>query len=61
LVALLFRSFLIVANAGDSRAILIKKDGSTKPLSHDHKVSKFREFRRISSSGGKIWFSGGAW
>jgi len=47
---------LYVANAGDSRAILINKDGSVVLLSNDFKASNPtpEELRRISSAGGML-------
>jgi hypothetical protein len=49
---------VICANAGDSRAIIVKNDGSFVPLSTDHKPGKEKEARRILDLGGKILFNG---
>jgi len=51
-------SKIICANAGDSRAILIKLDGSVVELSVDHKPGLSRELRRISDLGGKVIYVG---
>ena len=45
---------LFVANAGDSRAVLCRKDGVVVPLSEDHKPNLEREKKRIYSSGGFV-------
>ena len=45
---------LFVANAGDSRAVLCRKDGVVVPLSEDHKPNLEREKKRIYSSGGYV-------
>lgn len=39
------------ANAGDSRAIIVRKDGSIVPLSYDHKPDDKREKERIQKAG----------
>lgn len=44
---------LIVANAGDSRAIIVQR-GSVKQMSKDHRLSNPDERKRILSCGGKI-------
>jgi len=49
---------IVCANAGDSRAIIVKSDGSFVPLSTDHKPGKQEEARRILDLGGKISFNG---
>jgi protein phosphatase PTC1 len=41
------------ANAGDSRVVLVSKDG-VKRLSYDHKCSDFSEINRIRQNGGII-------
>lgn len=48
---------LWVANCGDSRAILVKYDGSeyvSKALSEDHKPSRPDELARIQEAGGQV-------
>jgi serine/threonine protein phosphatase PrpC len=45
---------LIVANAGDSRAVLCRADGEAYPLSYDHKPAHIVEKRRIENAGGYI-------
>ncbi len=49
---------VICANAGDSRAIIVKKDGSFIALSVDHKPEMPKETKRITELGGKIIHSG---
>ena len=44
---------LFVANAGDSRAVLVKEKGKRR-LSHDHKPDEAEEMERIQSLGGYI-------
>lgn len=46
-VALVFKDKIIVANAGDSRSVLIKKNKSTVWLSEDHKPDLPTEKERI--------------
>lgn len=48
------RERLLVANVGDSRAILVKRNGSAKALSHDHKPDRPDEKARIEASGGSV-------
>lgn len=47
-----------VANAGDSRAILIQRGGKVKSLSFDHKPSREDEGKRIRDLGGRVIFWG---
>jgi protein phosphatase 1L len=42
------------ANAGDSRAILVKENGSVVELSHDHKPNNPEERRRVEDAGGFV-------
>jgi len=49
---------IVCANAGDSRAIIVKRDGTFVPLSTDHKPGTEKEARRILELGGKISFNG---
>jgi protein phosphatase 2C family protein 2/3 len=46
---------LIVANAGDSRAVLCSK-GEAVPLSFDHKPTNAEETNRIVNAGGYVDF-----
>lgn len=48
------RRYLHTANAGDSRAILVRRDGNALRLSYDHKASDENEARRVSDSGGFV-------
>lgn len=50
---LVFGSTLVVANAGDSRAVLCKQ-GKAMPLSEDHKPELPRETIRIEAAGGFV-------
>ncbi|CAE8737156.1 unnamed protein product, partial [Polarella glacialis] len=52
---------LLVASAGDSRAVLAKKDGLSVRLSCDHKPDLPAERRRIEQQGGTVAQFGGAW
>ena len=49
---------LVVANAGDSRAVLCRA-GEAVPLSYDHKPSQERERSRVHKAGGFIREAGG--
>ena len=44
-----------IANVGDSSAFLILKDGTTKPLTEEHRVSNPIEVERVAQKGGKIY------
>ena len=45
---------LISANAGDSRAIIVDKDGHARALSRDHKPDTPDEHQRIIARGGRV-------
>lgn len=45
---------VICCNAGDSRAIIIKRDGSVVALSEDHKPDRDDETKRINDLGGRV-------
>jgi serine/threonine protein phosphatase PrpC len=49
---------LLVANAGDSRAVLVQRDGSAHALSEDHKPERPDERKRILGLGGTVYFHG---
>mmetsp|Transcript_12502 Transcript_12502/g.23461 ORF Transcript_12502/g.23461 Transcript_12502/m.23461 type:complete len:553 (+) Transcript_12502:703-2361(+) len=49
---------IVCANAGDSRAIVVKRNGACVPLSTDHKPGSQRENQRIRDLGGKVTFNG---
>lgn len=58
LLGLLVGGKLIVANAGDSRAVLSHSDGQVKRISVDHKPDMESEKQRVEEAGGKVIFSG---
>lgn len=45
---------IVCCNAGDSRAIIVKRDGSAVALSEDHKPELLRETKRINALGGRV-------
>lgn len=49
---------VICSNAGDSRAIVVRRDGSIVRLSRDHKPGLPDETRRISELGGRVIYWG---
>ncbi len=49
---------VICANAGDSRAIIVRRDGDVISLSRDHKPGSPRENKRIKDLGGRIVYHG---
>jgi protein phosphatase 1L len=49
---------IVCANAGDSRAIVVRRDGSVVRLSRDHKPGMPDETRRISELGGRVIYWG---
>jgi len=49
---------VVCANTGDSRAIIVRKDGSVVRLSRDHKPGMPDETRRITELGGKVIYWG---
>ncbi|XP_016432630.1 putative protein phosphatase 2C 75 [Nicotiana tabacum] len=57
-VAVLTEETIIVANCGDSRAVL-SRGGKHIPLSSDHKPDKRDERARIEASGGRVVFANG--
>mmetsp|Transcript_3676 Transcript_3676/g.5691 ORF Transcript_3676/g.5691 Transcript_3676/m.5691 type:complete len:660 (-) Transcript_3676:370-2349(-) len=52
------RKRLYCANAGDSRAIVVRQDGSVVRLSRDHKPGLLDETKRITDLGGKVIYWG---
>ncbi|XP_023875204.2 probable protein phosphatase 2C 75 [Quercus suber] len=58
-VALLTPDHIIVANCGDSRAVLCR-GGVAIPLSQDHKPDRSDELARIEAAGGRVIFGNGA-
>lgn len=53
-VALVKDNKIYVASAGDSRCILILRNGECKPMSFDHKPEDTIERQRITKAGGRI-------
>ncbi|KAL3797318.1 hypothetical protein ACHAWO_005477 [Cyclotella atomus] len=53
-VAVILENVLVVANAGDSRAVLCRKGGLVEPMSFDHKPLQKREMNRITKAGGFV-------
>mmetsp|Transcript_19031 Transcript_19031/g.60586 ORF Transcript_19031/g.60586 Transcript_19031/m.60586 type:complete len:312 (-) Transcript_19031:433-1368(-) len=49
---------LYVANAGDSRCVLVQRSGDVVQLSEDHKPNRKDERERIQSRGGHVMFWG---
>mmetsp|Transcript_29345 Transcript_29345/g.44421 ORF Transcript_29345/g.44421 Transcript_29345/m.44421 type:complete len:505 (+) Transcript_29345:174-1688(+) len=49
---------IVCANAGDSRAIIVRRDGSVVRLSRDHKPGMPDETQRINALGGKVIYWG---
>ncbi len=49
---------ITVGNAGDSRAVLVTKDGRAERLSDDHKPDRQDEMKRIQDLGGSVLFRG---
>mmetsp|Transcript_13600 Transcript_13600/g.29449 ORF Transcript_13600/g.29449 Transcript_13600/m.29449 type:complete len:778 (-) Transcript_13600:128-2461(-) len=45
---------VICCNSGDSRAIIVKRDGSAVALSKDHKPDRDDETKRINNLGGRV-------
>ncbi|XVE58656.1 hypothetical protein DITRI_Ditri04bG0186200 [Diplodiscus trichospermus] len=58
-VALLTPEHIVVANCGDSRAVL-SRGGKAIPLSFDHKPDRSDELERIEAAGGRVIFVNGA-
>ncbi|KAL9335687.1 hypothetical protein Peur_072868 [Populus x canadensis] len=58
-VAVLSPEHIIVANCGDSRAVL-SRGGRAIPLSADHKPDRSDELARIEAAGGRVIFLNGA-
>ena len=52
--AIVKKQKVICCNSGDSRAILVKRDGSFVALSTDHKPDLDSETRRINQLGGRV-------
>jgi protein phosphatase 2C len=48
-----------VANAGDSRAIILRNDGLVLPLTDDHKPDREDEKNRVEAAGGQILYWNG--
>lgn len=59
--ALIGGSRIVCANAGDSRAVIVRRNGTGLDLSQDHKPSLPNETKRITSLGGRVIYSSGRW
>jgi len=49
---------LLVANVGDSRAVLVQRNGSAAAVSEDHKPNRPDEKARVQAAGGRVIFAG---
>ncbi|KAK8945616.1 Protein phosphatase 2C 37 [Platanthera guangdongensis] len=58
-VSVIFKQHIVVANCGDSRAVLCR-NGTPVPLSDDHKPDRPDELRRIEDAGGRVIYWDGA-
>lgn len=58
-VSVIFKKHIVVANCGDSRAVLCR-NGTPVPLSDDHKPDRPDELRRIEEAGGRVIYWDGA-
>lgn len=54
LVAVVHGKRILVANAGDSRGMIVQKGGKAKAMSYDHKPNRADEEQRIRNLGGEI-------
>jgi serine/threonine protein phosphatase PrpC len=54
IVSIIVDKTIYCANAGDSRAVMCRKNGSTFPLSYDHKPENEGEMTRIKGAGGFV-------
>jgi serine/threonine protein phosphatase PrpC len=52
--ALISKDFIVVANTGDSRCILVKEEDGVKPLSFDHKPEDKIETDRVTKAGMEV-------
>ncbi|KAH9611711.1 hypothetical protein KSS87_013009 [Heliosperma pusillum] len=59
-VAVVTPDEIIVANCGDSRAVLCRRRGRDFPLSADHKPDRPDELARIEAAGGRVMYLDGA-
>jgi protein phosphatase 1L len=57
-IAAIHNGRIYVGNAGDSRAILIRKDGRVQMMSQDHRPDRKDEENRIRRLGGKLLYYG---
>ena len=56
-IVIVGREKIICSNAGDSRAVLVRSDGSVKHMSDDHKPDREDEKKRIQDAGGCIYYN----
>jgi len=57
-VVLLTATYVVCANAGDSRCVIQSRGRRVKELSHDHKPNNMSERLRITSGGGTVCGNG---
>lgn len=55
------QNMFTIFNTGDSRALLINKDGTFEQISEDHKPDRADERKRIFSAGGTVSHFSGVW
>lgn len=58
IAALIVDNTIHVANAGDSRCILVHRSGRVEAMSDDHKPNRPDEIARIRALGGSVYFHG---
>ena len=53
-MVLITQNEMYCANAGDSRAISVNREGAVTELSFDHKPDRATEIKRIKAAGGHV-------
>jgi len=59
IAAVVLNNSIFVANAGDSRAVLGMRDGSTRAMSWDQTCDRQDEAQRVQAAGGQVRRTGG--